>query len=205
MLILGVPVDPDAATARRRLREELLDPIYHEQRSLLQRALDWLAEQLDGLPALGMSGQTGLLVVLGVVVVVLLVALRVAGPVRRSRRRTTALRHADDRRTADQLRRAADAAASAGDWSTAVAERYRAVVRALEERTVLDERPGRTAHEAARTAGRALPAHADALAAAGGRFDDVVYGERPATAQDDDALRALDAALAAARPVGVGA
>ena len=36
-VVAGVPVDPDAATARRWAREELLDPVYHEQRSLLSR------------------------------------------------------------------------------------------------------------------------------------------------------------------------
>src|SRR5699024_10092773 len=45
----GVPVDPDAATGRRWATEELLDPIYHEQRSLLRRLLDWIGEQLAGL------------------------------------------------------------------------------------------------------------------------------------------------------------
>ncbi|MCC2335651.1 DUF4129 domain-containing protein [Cellulomonas wangsupingiae] len=196
----GVPVEPDAATARRWVREELLDPAYHQQESLLQRALSWVFDQLEDLPAIGMSGTAGLLVVVGVVVVVVLVALRVAGPVRAgARQRRAGVLHVDDRRTAAQLRDAADAAARAGAWSSAVADRFRAVVRDLEERGLLDERPGRTAHEAARVAGAALPAHAAALARGGDLFDDVVYGDREATRADDDVLRELDATVRAAR------
>lgn len=205
-LVAGVPVEPDAATARRWVREEMLDPAYHRQESLLQRALDWIAEQLDGVPALGLSGGTALLVVVVVVAVVVLVALRVAGPARlAARARRTAVLHADDRRTAAQLRAAADDAAAAGRWDAAVADRYRAVVRHLEERGVLDERPGRTAHEAARVAGAALPAQAVALRHGGDLFDDVVYGGRSASRDDDDAVRALDADVRAARPVTVDA
>ncbi|UZN01890.1 DUF4129 domain-containing protein [Cellulomonas sp. S1-8] len=204
--LTGVPVEPDAATARRWLRDELLDPAYHRQESLLERALTWLTDQLDNLPAIGMSGTTGLLVVVGVVVVVLVVALRVAGPVRAgARRRREGVLHADDRRTAAELRASADAAARSGSWSVAVADRYRAVVRDLEERALLDERPGRTAHEAARVAGAALPPLAAALARGGDLFDDVVYGERAASPDDDATLRSLDAAVRAARPAGVPA
>lgn len=205
-VLTAVPVEPDAATAQRWMREELLDPAYHQREPLLQRVLDWLAEQLDQLPTLGMSHLTALLVVVGVVLAVLLVALRVAGPVRAgARRRRAGVLHADDRRTAADLRVSADAAAAAGAWPTAVADRFRAVVRGLEERGLLDERPGRTAHEAARLAAAALPALADGLRDGGDLFDDVVYGDRPATAQDDARLRTLDAAVRAARPEAVPA
>ena len=56
----------------------------------------------------------------------------------------------------------------------------RAIVRSLEERTLLDPRPGRTADEAAAEAGRPLPRHADRLRAAARTFDDVTYGGRTA-------------------------
>jgi len=79
------------------------------------------------------------------------------------------------------------------------------VVRDLEERGLLDERPGRTAHEAARLAGAALPSVAELLARGGDLFDDVVYGDRDATADDDATMRALDAAVRAARPTAVPA
>jgi hypothetical protein len=77
----------------------------------------------------------------------------------------------------------------------------RALVRALEERALLDLRPGRTADEAAAEAGRALPEHADRLAAAARTFDDIAFGERAADRAAYDGLVALDRALAATRPV----
>ena len=79
----GVPVDPDAATARRWAAEELLDPVYHEQRSLLSRLVDWLAELLAGLRTPGGVRPVAVLAVVGVLVAVVVVAFLVAGPVRR--------------------------------------------------------------------------------------------------------------------------
>ncbi|MFC8191152.1 DUF4129 domain-containing protein [Cellulomonas sp. NPDC057328] len=211
-VLADVPVRPDAPTARRWVLEELADPAYSRQESLLDRFLGWVGEQLANMQVVGMPPLGALALVVGVAVVVVAIALWVAGPVRgrvATRRRAQAVLAADDRRTADDLRAAADAAATAGDWAAAVAERFRAVVRALEERGVLDERPGRTAHEAAGLAARALPAVAGDLALGGDRFDDVVYGHRGATPEDDRRMRDVDAAVRAARvgrvPAAVGA
>ncbi len=194
------PVRPDGPTARRWAQDELLDPVYHQQESLLSRLLTWLRHLFDGLHGAALPPRGALLVAAGVVVLVVLLALWVAGPVRRSRRsRTEPVLVSTDRRTPQQLRAAADAAAALGDFSTAVAERFRAVVRDLEDRAVLDERPGRTADEAARDAGRLLPEVAADLLRAGRLFDDVVYGGRVAARADDDGLRAVDEAVRAAR------
>jgi hypothetical protein len=76
----------------------------------------------------------------------------------------------------------------------------RAVVRALEERTLLDPRPGRTADEAAAEAGRALPGHAAALAAAAIAFDAIAYGDAPADQAAYRLLDDLDRALERTRP-----
>ncbi len=194
-LLAGVPVDPDAATARRWAQEELLDPAYHQQRSLLSRLWDWIAEQLAGLRTPAALDPWAVLVVVGVLVAVVVVAFLVAGPVRLSRRgaadRSVLAR--DDTRTSEQIRAAADAAAARGDLSLAVLERYRAIVRGLEERTVLDERAARTAHEAALAAAARLPALGTDLVAAGRTFDDVAYGDEAATADDERRLRELDA------------
>ena len=194
------PVRPDGPTARRWAQDELLDPVYHQQESLLSRLLTWLRHLFDGLHGAALPPRGALLVAAGVVVLVVLLALWVAGPVRRSRRsRTEPVLVSTDRRTPQQLRAAADAAAAVGDFSTAVAERFRAVVRDLEDRAVLDERPGRTADEAARDAGRLLPSVATDLLRAGRLFDDVLYGGRVAGRADDDTLRATDTAVRAAR------
>lgn len=202
-----VPVDPDAPTARRWASDELARAEYHQGRSLLRRLLDWIAELFDGLPSAGLMPWQAALVVVAVLVVVALVALWVTGPVRagraRSRKGPGVLAH-DDTRTAAELRAAADDAAARGDFARAVVERFRAIVRSLEERTVLDVRPGRTAHEATEEAGRRLPdAHAE-LVRAGRLFDDVAYGEGTAGVDDDAWLRALDARVLALRPAALG-
>jgi len=189
-----VPVTPDGPTGRRWALEELSHPEYHEKKSLLARFIEWVLDRFDGLGGHGFSGLQSALVVVGITALVIAIAFVVAGPVRRSRRVRSAgaVLAQDDTRTAEQMRAAADAAARAGDFSLAVVERFRALVRGLEERLVLDERAGRTAHEASLDAGRRLPALAPDLASAGALFDDVAYGGRTASAEDDQRLRALE-------------
>ena len=201
-----VPVVPDAETAREWAVRELADPIYHRGPSLLERFLEWVASLFDGAPTgLGLPpALVGGLVVVAVGLVVA-VAFWVAGPVRASRRApVSAVVLGDDTRGADELRAAADAAAARGDWSTAVLERFRAVVRSLEERALLDDRPGRTAHEAAEAAGARLPARTADLRRAARLFDDVCYGHVPVDAAADGWLRTVDADVAASRATGAG-
>ncbi|MBT0994639.1 DUF4129 domain-containing protein [Cellulomonas sp. DKR-3] len=195
------PVVPDAPTARRWAVDELARPEYHVQRSLLGRLLDWLTEQFDRVQqGVQVDGRVAALVIAVAVLLALAVAWWVAGPVRRgSASASRAVLAEDDVRTAAQMRAAADAAAARGDWTLAVVERFRSVVRDLEERAVLDERPGRTAHEATLEAGTRLAGVATALDAGGRLFDDVAYGGRAATDRDDAALRELAAQVAAAR------
>ncbi|MGW2094026.1 DUF4129 domain-containing protein [Promicromonospora sukumoe] len=203
-----LPVVPDRDTAREWLTSELQRPEYAERESLLSRMIGWVLDWLNGIewPGAGMSGgQLGLLIA-GVAAVVLLIAWLVAGPVQlgRARKGSAEVLETDDARTAAQMRTAADAAAASGDWRTAAVERFRAVVRSLEERVIIEPRPGRTAQEAAGDAGRRLPAQAAGLRSGADLFDGVEYGDRVATAADDAALRELDAAVTAARPAPTG-
>jgi hypothetical protein len=80
----------------------------------------------------------------------------------------------------------------------------RAIVRALEERALLDVRPGRTADEAASDAGRALPAHTDRLRAAARDFDDVTYGGRAGTEPSYHRIAELDRDLERTKPALAG-
>ena len=136
------------------------------------------------------------------VVVLVVLALVLAGPLRR-RTRTRARAggvFADAVRTAAEHRTAAEQAARAGRWDVAVQERFRAVARALEERVVLDRRPGRTADEVAREAGVALAGTGEVLLRAARAFDDVTYGERPGTEAGYRACVEADEAVRLARP-----
>jgi hypothetical protein len=150
----------------------------------------------------GVVSLLGLLVVVGLVV---LVIARRVGPLRPGVLADVPL-FVGRQRSAAQYRASADAAAAAGDWDEAVRQRFRAVVRSLEEREILDPRPGRTADEAAADAGRAMPSCADGLRAAARSFDDVAYGGRARDQGADADLRELDRRLAATRPLlGAGA
>ncbi|MBC7291600.1 MAG: DUF4129 domain-containing protein [Actinotalea sp.] len=204
-VLRDVPVEPDAATARRWAEIELSDPVYTERPNLLLEALRWLGERFAELQvsATDVDPRFAALVLTTAVVVAAVVALAVAGPVRRARRdaRASVDVFGDDTRTAAELRSSADALAAAGDWSGAVLDRFRAVLRSLEERVILEERPGRTAHEGAQEAGARLPGCAAELAAAARLFDDVCYGDAEADADDDARLRELDRRTTAERPV----
>ncbi|WP_244666464.1 DUF4129 domain-containing protein [Myceligenerans indicum] len=197
------PVEPGREEARDWLWTELQRAEYADRESLLQRLIGAVTEWLRGLrvPDTGLPSTQFAVAILVLVVVVLAVAWFVAGPVRRERRAagSAVVVERDDTRTAARMRAAADAAAHAGDWSAAVAERYRAVVRSCEERVVIDFRPGRTAQEAAVDIGARLPELAARLHVTAGLFDRVEYGGQIASAADDAALRDLDDAVTAAR------
>lgn len=197
------PVEPGHEEAHDWLWSELQRPEYAERANLLERLLGAIADWFDGLsmPGAGLPPLHLGIVIVVVVLVVVMLAWFVAGPVRRERgvTKAAAVVEKDDARTAERMRADAEAAARAGDWSVAVVERYRAVVRSCEERVVIDPRPGRTAQEAARDIGTRLPALAARLHLAAGLFDQVEYGSLNATAADDTALRELDDAVAEAR------
>ncbi len=199
----SVPVEPDRGTARGWATQELAKPEY--QRSLLQRILGWLYDQLQHLPAAGGRGiQLTAVVVLVVLAVVIAVAARRSGTLRRRAERAGSV-FADPTRSAADHRAAAEAAELRGDWPSAVIERFRALTRELEDRAVLVPQPGRTADEVAAEAGAWLPDLAAALREGAAVFDDVRYGDHPATADAARRLRELDDAVRRARPARMAA
>ncbi|TRO69927.1 MULTISPECIES: DUF4129 domain-containing protein [unclassified Streptomyces] len=196
-----IPRDP----AREAARRELSKRMYHENDpGLLERALNAFWEWVDKLFSAASSatpgGALGLLVVALVAVAVIGALWWRLGTPRRGP--TSAAPLFDDRpRSAAEHRAAAEAHAAQGHWNQAVQERMRAIVRSLEERALLDPRPGRTADEAAAEAGRTLPAHTDRLRAAARDFDDVTYGGRTAGSDTYQRLSQLDRDLERTRPV----
>ncbi|MEL5959848.1 DUF4129 domain-containing protein [Streptomyces sp. CLV115] len=200
-----IPVDTPRVPAGEDAKHELSKPMYHENDpNLLQRGLDrlwdWIGDLLDTASGAAPGGPVGL-VVLVLIVVGLVAALwwRLGTP-RRTVRSADAL-FDDGPRSAAEHRKAAEAHAAARRWNEAVQERMRAIVRSLEERALLDPRPGRTADEAAAEAGGPLPAHAARLHEAARTFDDVTYGGRTADQQAYLVVRDLDLDLEAAKPL----
>lgn len=196
-MTLGVPVEPDAPDARELLLDELTDPAYAESQPtwfdlVSQSVLDWFASLRLGEG----GGPPTLALVIGAIVLAAAIAAAIliyGLPRWRNRSRLTAELFGErDRRSARELRRDADRAAAAGDFGRAIAERYRAIARALDERTIVTALPGTTAHGFARSAGQQFPEHAGGLETAADRFDGVRYLDRPGTADDYAAVRALD-------------
>lgn len=198
---LTIPRDP----AREAARRELSKRMYHENDpSWFQRALnafwDWVDKLFNAASSATPGGALGLVVVIAAVVLVVGALWWRLGTPRRGPASSAAL--FDDRpRSAADHRAAAEAHAAQGHWNQAVQERMRAIVRSLEERALLDIRPGRTADEAAAEAGRALPTHGDRLRSAARDFDDVTYGGRAATEQSYHRIAELDRDLERSKPV----
>ncbi|MFG2346497.1 DUF4129 domain-containing protein [Streptomyces phaeochromogenes] len=199
------PVTIPRGPAQEAARRELSKRMYHENDpSLVERALDafweWVDKLFNAASSATPGGALGLLVVV-LAALALIGALwwRLGTP---RRGPTSAAPLFDDRpRSAAEHRAAAEAHAAQAHWNQAVQERMRAVVRSLEERALLDPRPGRTADEAAAEAGRTLPAHTDRLRAAARDFDDVTYGGRTAGPDTYQRLSQLDRDLERTRPV----
>ncbi len=194
---MSLPVELDRDEARELAARELAHPRYDSDPPLLQQAFEWVVARLRELlsaagDALSGTGGIVLLVLIAGVVTAILVRY---GMVARRRSSDTASIFDAGRRSAREYRAAADAAAEAGRWSEAVVERFRAIVADLDERAVIELRPGMTADEATGAASRALPGLADDLSPAAALFDAVYYGGREATPDDDGLLRAVEAAV----------
>jgi len=206
LAILDVPVDPDAGQARDWIIAELSKPEYRAAEPtwfdrLSQGFLDWLGSLNFGT---GGAFQAPLLFVVGgVLVAAAITAYVIFGPPRLGRRSTVvgSLFGTDDSRDAAAMRRAAADAAGRQDFTLAIEEQFRAIARALAERTVLSVSPGTTARDFAVRAGTSFPALTARLTTAAETFDGVRYLGRPGSREGYLELTALDSELRAARPL----
>lgn len=206
VLPFDVPVDPDAPEAAQLLINELAKAPYQAAKptlfDLLAKAIqDWLSSlrlgDAQGPPALGLG------VIITLVVVAIIVAFLIFGVPRLNRRSTVAgaLFGENDDRSASQIRQDGEAAAARGDYSTAVAELFRAIARGLAERTIITTSPGTTARDFAVRASLPFPGLADELRMSATAFDEVRYLGREGTQQQFRQVAALERDLRAARPV----
>ncbi len=196
------PVTPDAETAQEWALRELEDPIYDPTSTQGDRFVQWIQDALERLFSIPTGSLPIPLIVGGVLLLVAVSALAwfIVGPARRARIRGEKVAVVDDDpRTAAEMRDAAEAAARGGEWNLAVLERYRGIVRGFEERRVIDDRPGRTAYEAARDAGKALPSHSKPLRNASHAFDAVCYGHRDSSEAEYLRISDVDQATKNAR------
>jgi hypothetical protein len=188
------PLTPTGDDARSQLRRELVHPAYHQQ-NLLQEIFSWLLRRVgQGIDKAGQSSQVSTLMAM-----LILVTLVVALAWLVSRARSTA-RHQDEKRavlteevvTADELRARAEAALEAGRFEEAVVEGFRAVAVRQVERGRLSDSPGATAHEVAVALASEYAAMAEQVHRSARLFDEVRYGDRPATREQAASVLILD-------------
>ena len=176
-------IDIDGDAARDAAQRELSKPIYPKP-SLNDRFNEWLQEFLYRLIAKGSSMPGGwftIAVLLTIVVVLVIIAIRIARKTMRTNRGVDYRLFGSAELSAAEHRATAERFAAQGDWASAIRHRLRAIARQLEETGVLNAVPGRTANELARDAGRSLPGLVSELSLAATSFNDVTYGEQPGT------------------------
>ncbi|HWD62073.1 MAG TPA: DUF4129 domain-containing protein [Humibacter sp.] len=198
------PLTPDGPTAQHWLHQELAKPEYQAAKPTW---FDRLAQQIsDWFSSLGFhvgSGAGWIIAAVGIALVAALIigAFAIFGLPRLRRRRTAAvLFDDDDPRGVQELRRDAAASARDGRYDAAVLDLFRAISRALAERTIVIVLPGTTAQEVAVLAAVAMPEFAGRLHESALLFDGVRYLGRAAGPEDYAGLKSLDDDLRAARP-----
>jgi len=195
------PLDTSPDEARSLLRRELLRPEYNDQ-ALVSRFVDWLRDQLTrGIDAA--SGSGPLTTLAAMVILVLLMAslgwllTRARLGSRASVTESPALN--EEGLSAAELRERAEAALVEGRSAAALIDAFRALAMRQIERGRIDDAPGATAHELAGALGHAFPPLAERIGGAARAFDLVLYGDRPATADQARAVLALDDELVGVR------
>jgi hypothetical protein len=195
-------LEPGPDQARSWLQAELRAATYHQE-PLVDRLWRWLMDRLDALSATPghLSGVPTLVTVLVTLLTAGLV-LWVLPRVRRERsvRRLAGAVLEDPGVTAAQYRERAAGARAAGRYGDAVLDSFRAMARDMANRTLLDDAPGRTAHEVSVAVATAFPRFAHDLSRAAHLFDSVRYGHGSAGPQQAEDVAALDTALARSRP-----
>ncbi|WP_405071459.1 DUF4129 domain-containing protein [Kribbella sp. NBC_01510] len=198
------PVDIGRDQAAQEAAKELSKSAYRESGGsivgkAIAKVLQWIGDLLDSLTGSSPNGHAGLAMLIGLLVLVVIVVLWRAGVLRTSHRTPQAVFDTAKPRTAAEYRAQSEREAASGDYALAIRSRFRACVSELTERTILDERAGRTAYEVVADAGRSAPALRGSLQPAALAFTEVVYGNRPGTPERYTAVVAADDAARTAR------
>ena len=169
--------------ARERILEELAKDEYDDSPGfvawLLGAIEDWLARMVDGVDG-SSATQTVVAVLLALVLAaVVVLVLRRTGLLRRSPALAVdAALDAEPVLSGEELRGAARDAIDAGRTDDGTVLALRALVRDLEERTLLDVATGMTAHEAATRAALTFPDLRGRLQRGADAFDTAAYSVR---------------------------
>ena len=200
-LLADPPLDPSGDEARSLLRRELARPEYHDA-NLVERIENWIRRRFeDGVGAAQDIPPVG---TFAAIVVALLILTGLVTLISRARR--TARARADrapaltgEVVSAAELRARAEAALAAGRFDDALVDAYRALALRQVERGRIEDLPQATAHELAAGLGVEFPAQRHLIQAGADLFDEVLYGDHPATRAQAAEVLALDDELSGRR------
>ena len=191
--------------ARERILEELAKDEYDDSPGfvawLLGAIEDWLARMVDGVDG-SSATQTVIAVLLALVLAaVVVLVLRRTGLLRRSPALAVdAALDAEPVLSGEELRGAARDAIDAGRTDDGTVLALRALVRDLEERTLLDVATGMTAHEAATRAALTFPDLRGRLQRGADAFDTAAYSVRSVGAKPAEDMLLLAEYIAETSP-----
>ena len=197
-------LDPSPPEARDWLEQELHGSNYQDP--WLDSVIRWIVEHVrtlfDSASNLANSAVSTVITVL-VALVVIALLVWVLPKVRRESgvARSDGAVLEDMTITPRIYRDRAARAFKEGRYDDAALDGFRAIAKDMSDRTLLDDAPGRTAHEVSLALAQPFPDHADRLARAADTFDCVRYGHRLATADQAGEVQRLDAELVKTRPV----
>lgn len=199
------PLDPDSDQATEWLINELSKAPYQAAKPTLfdrisQSFLEWLNSLTVGdgsaIPPLAFVA----LIAVAIIAIIATIIVYGIPRLNRKSRHEVILFGETDHRTSAQLRDAAEKAAAQEDFTSAVANMFRATARGLSERTLVTMTPGTTAHGFAIRASKVLPELENELDRAADTFDLIRYGRTPATRAQYEQLRDLESRVRATTP-----
>lgn len=203
-LLADPPLDPSAEQGRELVRAEMRKLPYGEHKGIVERVTDWINEQFARVSISAGGGLGKVLLLVGAVALVALAIYVIprirGGRLARPDKADSGVLEEAGLSAADYRSRAQQAERS-GDHSSALLDWFRAIVRSGEERALLDQRPGGTAHELGLALGAFFPDDLVDLRRAANRFDEVRYGGRSADSASSAAMRELDQRIQARRPL----
>jgi hypothetical protein len=195
-------LNPTPPEAREWLKRELQGAEY--QNPWLDSALRWVSDRLSGLiegvrTLAAFSPFITALLALTVIALMVWILPRV-------RREPVAARASgavlDDLTiTSRHYRDLASRSLQEGRYDDAVLDGFRAIAKDMSDRGVLDDAPGRTAHEVSLALAPPFPDQGERLARAADLFDSVRYGHRRVNEAQARQIYQLDAELVTARPI----
>ena len=194
MTWLDPPLDPSGSEAHSKLRNELLNPEYHQQ-NVLRETLDWVERGVNkGLDRASQASPLSTLALMVIFVGLVALLAWLASQARRTAHQRDQKRAVltEEVVTSAELRARAEAALEADRFEEAVVEGFRALAVRQVERGRLTDTPGATAHEVASILATEYAALGDRVRASALLFDEVLYGGRPATRAQAESVLAVD-------------